>query len=153
MKRLAMALVVAVMASGCCHKVYPPTQVDSVRIEYRDRVVKVIDTAYIEIPKIVERNVTRDTSSHLVNDYAESYASVSDGLLFHSLETVPQVIYKPIERLIEVHDTIIRQAETRLVYEDRIVEKVKYPKSYWWLLGIVAGLIVCLGLRIYLKFK
>ncbi len=67
------------------------------------------DTVFLEVPKIVEKIVTADTVSVLENEYAKSEASVSDGLLAHSLET------KPIQQPVEV--------QTKIVYRDSVVFK------------------------------
>ena len=67
------------------------------------------DTVYLEVPKIVEKIVTADTVSVLENDFALSSASVSDGLLSHSLET------KPVQKPVEV--------QTKIVYRDSVVFK------------------------------
>ena len=63
--------------------------------ETRIETVFQTDTVFLEVPKIVEKIVTADTVSVLENEYAKSEASVSDGLLAHSLETKP--IQQPVE--------------------------------------------------------
>ena len=68
-----------------------------------------IETVYLEVPKIVEKVVTKDTVSVLENEFAKSAASVSDGLLAHSLET------KPVQKPVEV--------QTKIVYRDSIIFK------------------------------
>lgn len=97
---------------------------DSVRVEYRDRIIH--DTAKFEIPVIVEKNVTRDTSSHLENKYAKSDASVSDGFLSHSLESIPQIIKVPYE--VPVHDTLYFEKSSQSEIKEVEVEK---PLSWW----------------------
>lgn len=97
---------------------------DSVRVEYRDRIVH--DTATFEIPVIIEKNVTRDTSSHLENPYAKSDAVVSGGLLWHSLESIPQTIEVPVK--VEVHDTTYIEKSSVKTEEDVPVEK---PLTWW----------------------
>ncbi len=104
------------------------------------------DTVFLEVPKIVEKIVTADTVSVLENEYAKSEASVSDGLLAHSLET------KPIQQPVEV--------QTKIVYRDSVIfkdvvvyETVEVEKELtgWqsfkmkmggWFLGILIILIV-----------
>ena len=70
------------------------------------------DTAYIELPVIVERIVTRDTTSTLENDYARSEASVQNGFLHHSLET------KPVKHPVQIETKIV--CRDSLIYRDRI---------------------------------
>ena len=114
--------------------------------ETRIETVYKTDTVLLEIPKIVEKVVTKDTVSVLENEYAKSEASVSDGLLAHSLET------KPIQQPVEV--------QTKIVYRDSVIfkdvvvyETVEVEKELtgWqsfkmkmggWFLGILIILIV-----------
>ena len=77
--------------------------------ETRIETVYETDTVYLEVPKIVERVVTKDTVSVLENEFAKSAASVSDGLLAHSLET--KSVQKPVE------------VQTKIVYRDSIIFK------------------------------
>ena len=70
-----------------------------------EKIVK--DTAWFELPVIVEKVATLDTASVLENKYAKSEAVVSGGVLHHSLETKP--VKEPI------------QVETKIVYRDSIV--------------------------------
>ena len=104
------------------------------------------DTVFLEVPKIVEKIVTADTVSVLENEFAKSEASVSDGLLAHSLET------KPIQQPVEI--------QTKIVYRDSVIfkdvvvyETVEVEKELtgWqsfkmkmggWFLGILIILIV-----------
>ena len=77
--------------------------------ETRIEAVFQTDTVFLEVPKIVEKIVTADTVSVLENEYAKSEASVSDGLLAHSLET------KPVQQPVEV--------QTKIVYRDSVIFK------------------------------
>ena len=74
---------------------------DSTTVEIHERVVH--DTARVEIPKIVEVNVTPADSSHLENEFAVSDAWVEGGVLHHSLRTKPQTIEVPVA--VQVSDT------------------------------------------------
>jgi hypothetical protein len=111
---------------------------DSIRVEYRDRIVR--DTAYFEIPVEVEKVVTRDTASHLVNGYSASDAVVSGGFLHHSLTTRPQKVPVPVE--VHVTDTLIVEKEAQIVEKEVRVEKdlTAWQKfrlgAFWWLVAI-----------------
>lgn len=95
-------------ASSCvAARHVPPSVTDSTRVEVHTVTETVHDTAYIELPVIVERIVTRDTTSTLENPYAKSEATVQDGFLRHSLET------KPVK-----HPVLL---ETKIVYRDSII--------------------------------
>jgi hypothetical protein len=131
------------VACGSIKQVIPT---ESVVSETRIETVFKTDTVFLEVPKIVERVVTKDTLSVLENEFAKSAASVSDGLLAHSLET------KPVQKPVEV--------QTKIVYRDSVIfkdvvvyETVEVEKDLtgWqsfkmkmggWFLGILIILIV-----------
>ena len=100
-----ISAVIFLALTACSPKIYP-TQTDSVMVEYRDRIVTVVDTVTFEVPVISEKVVTRDTTSHLENEWASSDATVSEGLLSHSLKTRQHVVEIPVETRVEVHDTL-----------------------------------------------
>ena len=134
---------------GCSPRITPPAEIrDSVRVEIRERVVH--DTAYVDVPLIKEVNVTRDTSSHLENEYAMSDASISDGTLRHSLETRPHKIAAPVT--ITVHDTLTveKKAET-IIKEVNVLTKWQ---GFQIILGRILGglfllIIVMLAARAF----
>ena len=135
---------------GCSPRITPPAEIrDSVRVEIRERVVH--DTAYVDVPLIKEVNVTRDTSSHLENEYAMSDASISNGTLRHSLETRPHKIAAPVT--ITVHDTLTveKKAET-IIKEVNVLTKWQ---GFQIILGRVLGglfllIILMLAARAFL---
>jgi len=131
-------LLMAMMLTACSPKIVEKIVEKEV---VKERIVH--DTARVEIPHIIEKNVTLDTVSHLENKYAKSDAMVSAGLLSHSLESIPQTIEVPVE--VTVHDTL----KITTIEKGEIVE-VEKPLSFWqrlkigafwWLLG---GFLLCL---------
>ena len=138
---------------GCSPRITPPAEIrDSVRVEIRERVVH--DTAYVDVPLIKEVNVTRDTSSHLENEYAMSDASISNGTLRHSLETRPHKIAAPVT--ITVHDTLTveKKAET-IIKEVNVLTKWQ---GFQIILGRILGglfllIILMLAVRAFLIRK
>ena len=102
--------------------------------ETRIETVFQTDTVFLEVPKIVEKIVTADTSSVLENDYALSSASVSDGLLSQSLET------KPVSQPVEVQTKIVYRDS--IIFRDRVVtETIEVEKdlSCWQTFKIRTG--------------
>lgn len=114
----------------------------------------------VPIPEIRESRTTRDSLSHLENEYAESTAKVNrDGSLYHDLNTKPQTKKAKAEVKIEYRDSI--------VYKDRIVEKevekkVEKELTWWqatkvkfggWAFGIILLAIIAFIVRIIIKFK
>lgn len=138
--------VIFLALCACSPKVLPPViQIrDSVRVEIRDRIVH--DTVSFEVPVIIERNMTRDTSSHLENDWAKSDASLVDGFLSHSLETKGQTVYVPVAY--PVHDTLIveKEAQETIITKEVERELTWWQKArlrgFWWLLA--ASLLLAL---------
>lgn len=126
---LALNLMVTIPSCSVCK---PRVEYrDSVRMEYRDRIVH--DTATFVVEKEVEKIITKDTTSHLENRWAVSDAVVSGGLLSHSLESIPQIVQVPFE--VEVRDTIIVEKSSQSEIKEVEVEK---PLSWWQRLRISA---------------
>lgn len=126
---LAIALILT-----ACGTVQPTLSQDSTRVEVKTVVETVHDTAYVQLPVIVERVATLDTASVLENKYTKSAAMVSAGVLTHSLET------KPIKEPVSVEKQIVYRDS--LVYRDRVVtETVEVEKklSAWQSFKMKAG--------------
>lgn len=82
--------------------------------------------AELNIPDIRETRSVRDTTSTLENDYAESTATVSGGVLTHSLNT------KPHTHSVEVNVPHERTDSTIYVYQDVVkIKEVEKPLSWW----------------------
>lgn len=125
------------LALPCCS----PNVTSTVRteVQYRERLVPIAAT--FNIPYFVERNVTKDTTSHLENPFAKSDARVSGGLLYHTLESIPQTIETTV--YVPVTDTLWKESEirTETVEVEREFtwwEKVRL-RSFWWLVLGVLG--------------
>ena len=129
------------------------TQRDSVRVESRTEYIERIDTAYIEVPKIVERVITRDTTSVLENDYARSQASIlAGGDLYHTLETKPAKRPVPVVAKESVRDSIVYR--DREVYIEKPVEVVKPLSGFvkWQIRGFWI-LLISAALYVFIKIK
>ena len=155
MKNTSLILLSAVCVACATSRQAAPSE--KILVETRVETVYKTDTVYLEVPKIVEKIVTADTVSVLENEYAKSEASVSEGLLAHSLET------KPVKQPVEV--------QTQVVYRDSVIVKdnvivqtveVEKPLTGWqsfkmaiggWMLGIIIFMIVCVILYIVKPFN
>ena len=102
-------LVLFSFVAVACSSIRQVTPTEKIVTETRVETVFQTDTVFLEVPQIVERIVTKDTVSVLENEFAKSAASVSDGLLDHSLET------KPVQKPVEV--------QTKIVYRDSVIFK------------------------------
>ena len=148
-----LLLLAAASACGVVRPVIQPT--DSTRVEVRYETVTVHDTAYVDLPVIIEKIQTLDTTSTLENDYARSEATVTAGILSHSLETKPAQLPVPMEKEIVYRDSI--------VFRDRLVTEVKEVErqlTFWQQFKMKAGVAaiiltvlygIYLLLRLYLK--
>ena len=141
-------LVLFSLLCVACGSLKQVTPTERVVTETRIETVFKTDTVFLEVPKIVERVVTKDTVSVLENEFAKSAASVSDGLLAHSLET------KPVKQPVEVQTKIVYR-DSVIVKDNVIVQTVEVEKELtgWqsfkmkmggWFLGILIILIVLL---------
>ena len=127
-------LPLLLLAASACSTVRTLPVQDSTRVEVRTVEKIVRDTAWVELPVIIEKRTTLDTASVLENKYAKSEASVSDGVLTHSLATKP--VREPVT--VETKE-IVRDS---VVYRDRnVTETVEVEKklSWWQTLKLKAG--------------
>ena len=140
-------LVLFSLLCVACGSLKQVTPTERVVTETRIETVFKTDTMFLEVPHIVERVVTKDTLSVLENEFAKSAASVSDGLLAHSLET------KPVKQPVEVQTKIVYR-DSVIVKDNVIIQTVEVEKELtgWqsfkmkmggWMLGIIIFLIVC----------
>ena len=152
------SLLLLLAAASACGAARPlANTVDSTRVEVRYETVTVHDTAYVELPVIIEKIQTLDTTSTLENDYAKSEATVTAGILKHSLETKPAQLPVPVEK-----ETVYRDS---IVFRDCVVTEVKEVErqlTFWQQFKMKAGvaamiLTILYGLylllRLYLKKK
>ena len=146
MKKLATALLLSLLVSGCCAlRQIAPSVTDSTRVEVRTETKFIHDTAWVELPAIVERIATPDTTSTLENTYAKSEATVTAGILRHSLET------KPVKVPVEVKTQIVYRDS--LVYKDRIETKtveVERQLSWWQQIKMRLGVAFLISLALAL---
>lgn len=122
---------------------------DSVRIEYRERIVKVPVTVYVEVPVEQKEKVTRDSTSHLETSFAVSDAAMIwiDGVPFlrHTLANIPQKIEK--------EDTIPVTEKEKIVWKTRRVTytktEIRERQLVWWQKGLMwAGAILSSALPV-----
>ena len=154
MKNTSLILLSAVCVACATSRQAAPSE--KILVETRIETVYKTDTVYLEVPKIVEKIVTADTVSVLENEYAKSEASISEGLLAHSLET------KPVKQPVEVQTQVVYR-DSVIVKDNVIVQTVEVEKELtgWqsfkmtmggWMLGLIIFMIVCVILYIVKPF-
>ena len=136
---------------GCCPCKHLTTgTTDSTRVEIRERIVKVRDTVVVELPAERVEVITPDTTSTVQTSLATSTATVSGGVLTHSIENKQGSIRKPTEARVEVRDSIIyRNRQTTEIVE---VER----ELTWWQQAQIKGFrvlaLIALALVVW-KFR
>ena len=148
----ASTLLLFTLCLTACGVARPVLESDNTKVEVKvvEKIVK--DTAWVELPVIIEKRATLDTASVLENKYAKSKASVANGILTHSLQTKP--VREPVS--VEIKE-IVRDS---IVYRDRIQTRtveVEKKLTWWQSLKLKAGgvfliLIVIAILYLFLKF-
>ena len=137
-----LPLLLLLTASACSTVRTLPVQ-DSTRVEVRYETKTVHDTAYVELPVIVEKVATLDTASLLENKYAKSAASVSGGVLTHSLETKPVREPVSVEKQIVYRDSLVYRDKVQTVTVE-VEKKLTAWQTIQMRLGLVAILIIML---------
>ena len=138
------------VAVSCSTVKYVPVETIE-KIEYRDSIVYVNDSIFIEVPKEMVVYVgPADTLSKISTSFAFSEAKVEKGVLTHTLEQKGEIKTKI--------DTFFK-----VKYTDRIVEKEvpvevevekPYIPTFFWIVAIYAAVITLLiAFRLYLKIK
>lgn len=143
---------VALLMTACCpcrNMVTEKVTQDSVRTEYRERTVYVPDTVFVQIPLQSAERTTKDSLSHLENEFAVSDARITEeGLLFHSLQTKPQTRAIATEREIVTRDSIAYKdryiTATRTVEVERRLTAFQKVQmwGFWVLAALAAGIVI-----------
>ena len=144
-----LPLLLLLTASACSTVRTLPVQ-DSTRVEVRYETKTVHDTAYVELPVIVEKVATLDTASVLENKYAKSAASVSGGVLTHSLETKPVREPVAVEKQIVYRDSLVYRDKVQTVTVE-VEKKLTWWQSFKMKLGVVT-LVLLVIVVIYFIF-
>ena len=148
----ASAILAFALLLTACGVARPVLESDNTRVEVKvvEKIVK--DTAWLQVPVIVEKVATLDTASVLENKYAKSAASVSGGVLTHSLQT--KAVREPVEVQIK---EIVRDS---IVYRDwvqTVTVEVEKKLSGWQQAKMKVGgvcfiLIILIGLYFIYSF-
>ena len=129
------------LTASACSTVRQLPSTDSTKVEVRYETKTVHDTAYVELPVIVETVATLDTASVLENKYAKSAASVSGGVLTHSLETKPAREPVAVEKQIVYRDSLVYRDKVQTVTVE-VEKKLTAWQTIQMRLGLVAILII-----------
>lgn len=131
------------LTASACSTVRQLPSTDSTKVEVRYETKTVHDTAYVELPVIVETVATLDTASVLENKYAKSAASVSDGVLTHSLETKPVREPVAVEKQIVYRDSLVYRDKVQTVTVE-VEKKLTWWQSFKMKLGVVTLVLIAI---------
>lgn len=136
MKQIIAICTLMMLLVGCAAPRQALTQTnekqDSVHVEYREKIIYVPDTVYLEIPAQTAERTTQDSTSHLENDFAESDARINaDGTLYHDLKTKPQKKPIPTEREIIERDSTTFHEHSNTETE-QVIKEVEVEKPLSW---------------------
>lgn len=106
---IALILLACCAATGCKTRLNTIEINNTDTIREKETVVEYVpDTVYVEVPAQEKERTTRDSTSYLETDYAESTARINlNGTLFHELRN--KVGKKAIETKTKVVTNTIRQ--------------------------------------------
>ena len=145
----ASTLLLFTLCLTACGVARPVLESDNTKVEVKvvEKIVK--DTAWFELPVIVEKVATLDTASVLENKYAKSEASVSGGILSHSLQTKPVREPVRVERKETVRDSIVYRdrIQTQTVEVER---KLNWWQSFKMKLGGIAIILITIAIVYFL---
>lgn len=139
---------------GCCaskHAIEVPVK-EIVKIEYRDSLIHVKDTIYIQPPVEEKSNKTKEDSSHLETSMAKSDAWIDvEGNLNHTLENKDTPL-KTIRDTIFVTQNVIEYKEKEVPVEVPI--DVPYIPTFAWICIVFTFCsIVYIIMKIIMKFR
>ena len=144
--KIILGFIVFLLLTSCGAGKHLPTQTeqrDSVRVEVRKETKYIKDTVFLTVPAQSAENTTRDTSSHLETDYAESDARIApDGTLHHTLRNKELEKPVPVDVPVTQKDSIVYR--DKFIYETVEVERdltgwQKWQmRSFWILLSVAA---------------
>ena len=128
---------------------------DTVRISSHDTIIVTqhAQNVSVPLPTVYLSNTTKDTVSVLADGLYRSRASIKDGLLHHSLYTLPnakvdaKVNAKDTTKI--HHDAInVNQVDSIKVPYPVVKEKIIYELHWWqkpfYYLGFIAAIIICI---------
>ena len=130
---------------------------DSVRVEYKEKVVKVPVTVYVEVPVEVKERFSNDSTSHLETSFAVSDASMVgiDGVPFlrHSLENKAQKIAKSDSVPVVEKEKVVWKTRRVTYTKTEIREKqlAWWQKGLMWIGGISIGILFIFIVNLVIK--
>ena len=157
---IIILLLIASAVCSCKSTQYVPTRevrIDTIKIVSHDT-IKITQHSVpvsVPLPTVNLSNATKDTVSTLTDGLYKSVASVKNGLLHHSLYTLPNA---KVNTDIQASDTVkIHNIKTDNVNIDSIPkpypvikEKVVYELHWWQKIPYYIGIVAIIAILVYI---
>ena len=159
-KYIIAIILLLIIASAICscktkYVTVPEYHSDTVRVSEHDTIIvkQHSESVSVPLPTVYLSNVTKDTVSVLNSGLYKSVASIKDGLLHHSLFTLPNA---KLDTKVNANDTtkihhnilnIVRSDSVRVPYpvvKDKVVYSLHWWQKPFYYLGIIAAIIICI---------
>lgn len=155
-----LLLLIASAICSCKTTKFEPTKevrIDTIKIVSHDT-VKITQHSVpvsVPLPTVYLSNVTKDTVSILTDGLYRSKASIKDGLLHHSLYTLPNA---KVNTDVQANDTIkIHNIKTDNIKIDSIPkpypvfkEKIAYELHWWQKIPYYIGIVAIISILVYI---
>lgn len=156
---IILLLLIASAVCSCKSTQYVPTKevrIDTIRIVSHDT-IKITQHSVpvsVPLPTVYLSNTTKDTVSTLTDGLYKSVASIKDGLLHHSLYTLPKA---KLDTNIQANDTLkTHNIKTDNIKIDSIPkpypvvkEKIVYELHWWQKIPYYIGIVAIIAILLY----
>lgn len=155
---IILLLLIASAVCSCTATKFVPLREyhsDTVRISSHDTIIVTqhAQNVSVPLPTVYLSNTTKDTVSVLTDGLYRSRASIKDGLLHHSLYTLPNA---KVDAKVNAKDTtkihhdainVNRVDSIRVPYpviKDKIVYSLHWWQKPFYYLGFITAIIICI---------
>lgn len=151
MKKMLFILTLMFMGCTTTKTVYVPSETEHI-IEYRDSIIYLNDTIYVNVPYEKVQNIVPDTS-RLETSVAKSIAY---------LDTIQHKIHHTLENkntaIKTVRDTVIVVQSKTEYLEKPVIQEVEKPTPYiptvfWISLWFSIAIIITISAKLFIKFR
>ena len=157
---IILLLLIASAVCSCKSTQYVPikeVRVDTIKIVSHDT-IKITQHSVpvsVPLPTVSLSNATKDTVSTLTDGLYKSVASIKDGLLHHSLYTLPNA---KVNTNVQASDTFkIHNIKTDNIKIDSIPkpypvvkEKIVYELHWWQKIPYYTGIVAIIAILVYI---
>ena len=153
---IILLLIIASAVCSCKSTQYVPlreVRIDTVRMSSHDTIIVTqhVQNVSVPLPTVYLSNTTKDTVSILTDGLYRSKASIKDGLLHHSLYTLPNA---KVNTNVQANDTLkthnIKTDNIKIdsipkpypVVKEKIVYQLHWYQTIFVWIGAIASIII-----------